>query len=96
LIYIIDTKQGQHKKYQLKIETDIEPTFNDVLNFVENWKLGTLKPVYKSEPDPETPFERGVRLLTANNFDELVIDTTKDFLVLFYAPWCRHSRKLLE
>jgi protein disulfide-isomerase A1 len=67
-----------------------------VLEFVRQWKSGKLEPVYKSEPNPDPSFEHGIRVLSALGFEELVVNTTKDVLVIFYAPWCLHSKKLLE
>ena len=36
----------------------------------------------------------GVVKLDANNFDDIVLDASKDVFVKFYAPWCGHCTRM--
>ena len=54
---------------------------------------GKIKPVFKSEKTPKK--NKGpVTVVTANTFDKIVMDETKDLLIEFYAPWCGHCKNL--
>jgi hypothetical protein len=53
--------------------------------FVASYLSGTVKPFLKSEAEPA---EQGdVTVLVGTSFERIVLDTTKDVLVEFYAPW---------
>jgi len=52
-----------------------------------------LTPFIKSEPIPEKT-DKAVTTVVAHNFEEIVLDTTKDVLLEMYAPWCGHCKKL--
>lgn len=58
------------------------------------WCLsGKLKPIVKSQPIPKN--NKGpVKVVVGKTFDEIVMDTNKDVLIEFYAPWCGHCKKL--
>ncbi|KAH0997125.1 hypothetical protein GBA52_020989 [Prunus armeniaca] len=52
-----------------------------------------LKPFFKSDPIPETN-DGDVKIVVGNNFDEIVLDESKDVLLEIYAPWCGHCQSL--
>ncbi|KAE8618062.1 hypothetical protein XENTR_v10009261 [Xenopus tropicalis] len=47
----------------------------------------------KSEAIPESN-DGPVKVVVAENFDEIVNDDSKDVLIEFYAPWCGHCKNL--
>nr|AFK11227.1 protein disulfide-isomerase A3 [Callorhinchus milii] len=61
--------------------------------FLQDYFDGKLKRYLKSEPIPENN-DGPVKVLVAENFDEIVNDDTKDVLIEFYAPWCGHCKSL--
>ncbi|KAK2815000.1 hypothetical protein Q7C36_023266 [Tachysurus vachellii] len=78
------------KKYPM----EPEEFDSDVLReFVLAFKKGKLKPIVKSQPIPKN--NKGpVKVVVGKTFDEIVMDTKKDVLIEFYAPWCGHCKKM--
>ena len=54
---------------------------------------GKLEKTIKSEPVPASN-DGPVKVLVADQFDELVIASGKSVLIEFYAPWCGHCQSL--
>merc|ERR1712154_245590 len=54
---------------------------------------GSIARHLKSEDVPDNS-ENAVKVVVGKNFDELVMDPTKNVFVEFYAPWCGHCKSL--
>jgi protein disulfide-isomerase A1 len=61
--------------------------------FVNGVLDGTIKRHLKSEEVPDNS-DNAVKVVVGKNFDELVMDPTKNVFVEFYAPWCGHCKSL--
>jgi len=85
---VVTGKDEQGKKFVMKDEFSVE-AFE---KFVKDFIAGNLEAHVKSEAIPvqDGPVKIGV----GKNMDELVLNTKKDVLVEFYAPWCGHCKKL--
>lgn len=68
-------------------------TKENVEQFLDDYFSQRLFPSIKSEPVPETQ-EGPVTVVVAKNFKDVVIESSKDVLVEFYAPWCGHCKNL--
>ncbi|XP_015874407.3 protein disulfide isomerase-like 1-4 [Ziziphus jujuba] len=76
-----------------KFVHDGEVTLENIKAFGENFLEDKLKPFFKSDPIPETNDE-DVKIVVGNNFDDIVLDESKDVLLEIYAPWCGHCQAL--
>ncbi|XP_015674084.2 protein disulfide-isomerase A3 [Protobothrops mucrosquamatus] len=61
--------------------------------FLQDYFDGKLKRYLKSEPIPDNN-DGPVKVVVAENFDEIVNAESKDVLIEFYAPWCGHCKNL--
>lgn len=61
---------------------------------LEDFLANKLESYVKSEPVPESQPEDGPVVVVGKNFEEIVMDSTKDVLLEAYAPWCGHCKTL--
>ena len=61
--------------------------------FLKSYLAGDIKPKIKSEPVPASQ-DGPVTAVVGENFDEIVMDESKDVLIEFYASWCGHCKSL--
>ncbi|XP_060174342.1 protein disulfide isomerase-like 1-4 [Lycium barbarum] len=78
-------------RIKFRFEGDI--TLERIKAFGEDFLENKLKPFYKSDPIPEIN-DGDVKIVVGNNFDEIVLNESKDVLLEIYAPWCGQCQAL--
>ncbi|XP_078415417.1 protein disulfide-isomerase-like [Cetorhinus maximus] len=69
-------------------------TTENVKTFCQAYLDGKEKPQQYSEELPEDWNKNPVKVLVGTNFDEVVFNTTRSVIVLFYAPWSQRCKKI--
>lgn len=84
---IVISNNDKEKFWKPNLEPD------HIESWLKGYKDGKLAPYVKSEPVPAVN-DQPVKVVVADNFDDIVYKSGKNVLLEFYAPWCGHCKKL--
>ncbi|KAK7272139.1 hypothetical protein RJT34_28561 [Clitoria ternatea] len=77
-----------------KFLLDGELTVDKIKAFGEDFLEDKLKRFFKSDPIPKSN-DGDVKIVVGKNFEEIVLDESKDVLLEIYSPWCEHCLTLV-
>ena len=86
LVYIIDTREGTHKKFKMAKKVGLK----NIISFIDEWRFDKLIPTYRTEQVPAETHDGNICVLVGSNFIEQIA-LKEEVVVIFYAPWCKHS-----
>ncbi|KAF8621650.1 hypothetical protein AX15_007667 [Amanita polypyramis BW_CC] len=81
------------KQLKYPLDQSKEVTVETVSELVQLYVEGKIEPTLKSEPIPESQDEP-VYVIVGKNFEQIVLDDSKDVFIEFYATWCGHCKRL--
>lgn len=83
---------GEEMRKYAYTESVNDFTTESLKKFIDDVLGGKIRPHLKSEAIP--PNDGPLTTLVGDNWADIVMDTNKDVLVKYYAPWCGHCKKL--
>lgn len=88
-IWAINPKPSDLLKYPMKEKI----TKDSILTFIDHFYEEKLHRHMKSQEIPVQDENEAVVEVVAKNFEEVVLSPGRHVLVMFYAPWCGHSKR---
>ncbi|XP_075063951.1 protein disulfide-isomerase A3 [Mixophyes fleayi] len=88
---VVGLKTAKGEKYVMQEEFSRDGKALE--RFLQDYFDGKVKRYMKSEAIPQDN-DGPVKVVVAENFEDIVNDDSKDVLIEFYAPWCGHCKNL--
>jgi len=77
-----------------RYEGDVnEMEVEDVVEFIQDYKRGVLKPFYRSLKPPAVN-DGPIKIVVGKTYPEFVLNKQEDVLVLYTAEWCKECKKV--
>lgn len=89
-VWILVPSKAGISKYRY---TEAQLTQETLIEFVEDFQSGKLEKDLRSDPTP-TDNKGLVKTIVGSTFKNLALESEKNVLVLFHAPWCEHCDNL--
>jgi len=86
---VIEDREN-HKNY---VFSGDHASSEELVAYAKSYLDGTLAPTVKTQ-EPPAENDGPVKVVVGKTFDEIVMDTSKDVMIEFYAPWCGHCKSL--
>ena len=81
----------ENKKYRLSAKTI---TLAAIQELAKDFRAGKLTPYLKAAPVAEDWDDAAVKAISSSQWEDVVLDPSRDVVVEIYAPWCGHCQKL--
>jgi len=85
---------SENRRYRLTGADAIRDQ-RSVGDFLARVKAKKEQPYLRSQLAPEQPFDKGLKVLTGNTFEQFVLDEARDVVVFFHTPTCEDCTQVL-